>query len=391
MSIEKITPNEIDEFKADQLDEVEFLKAVNYLKRLADGFEDELLSRINSPQKFVKIDEDNIGELNLTAESIETNEKGEQSSSFDEPTQNEKLAIYKSNFELDNTDDEIKNAFEKSENEFDGKAKPKFQLDNSFAGFFDEDDDSSDNKDSSSKTTEKSNESSNDEDDFNELTEDEINGDTSIGTKEQEDTPPKNEDAKNNLVATKKINSPKELEDEFNVYHKSKSLPEKITDIVDDDNFGAESEKVFARLKENRAGVDLDDEIVSHTKTTKTDSTNYANIFANIYDFGGIKSCDRYASAKVTRTVINLKGLGLLELEKWKRLSDISEKTLTEFLELPSFTEFKKVQFAVGENDINKLIYDYQSIITKFISNGNTLLNMTENELQNELNSLQKK
>ena len=38
MSIEKITPNEIDNFLDSQNEQVEFLSALNFIKRLSSGF-----------------------------------------------------------------------------------------------------------------------------------------------------------------------------------------------------------------------------------------------------------------------------------------------------------------------------------------------------------------
>ena len=142
MSIEKITPNEIDNFLDSQNEQVEFLSALNFIKRLSSGFEDEILSRVNAQKKYVKIDENTIGELNLNLEHIEIQEKAKpEQVEIDMPTGNGKFSMYKNNFELDNTDDEIKNfGFKKKANsENQNGDKPKFQLSNDYSDFFDDD------------------------------------------------------------------------------------------------------------------------------------------------------------------------------------------------------------------------------------------------------------
>lgn len=438
MSIEKITPNEIDNFLDSQNEQVEFLSALNYIKRLSSGFEDEILSRVNAQKKYVKIDENTIGELNLNLEHIEIQEKTKpEEVEVNMPTENGKFSIYKNNFELDNTDDEIKNfGFKKKANsENQNGDKPKFQLSNDYSGFFDDDetltDDDLESLTDATPEDEVGRESEDvenivdtknlsDEDRFgsednsytqnNGIADDELYSafhndrkktynesaerniittrkttpaDEDIFTSKQNTgrTQTYNESAEQNIVSTKKINQTNTPVDEFNVYHKSVNYPKTSSDVVDADDtpFGEGEEKVVSTLIK-RPEQNAPDELLTKKKPIAEDIN-----FNDLKDFGGIKSKDRLTTACIKRRVVLLTGLGTLESVKWQKLASSSEKTLKQFRELPTFTEFKKVQFAIGETDTSKLISEYQTIVAKFISGGNDILNLSEDELKMEL------
>lgn len=438
MSIEKITPNEIDNFLDSQNEQVEFLSALNFIKRLSSGFEDEILSRVNAQKKYVKIDENTIGELNLNLEHIEIQEKAKpEQVEIDMPTGNGKFSMYKNNFELDNTDDEIKNfGFKKKANsENQNGDKPKFQLSNDYSDFFDDDetltDDDLDNLTEATPEDEVGGESEDvenivdtkklsDEDRFGSednsytkndgIADDELyspvrndrkkiyNESAGFGVITTKKTNPVdeyeftskqnekrtqsyNESAEQNIITTKKINQTNTPVDEFNIYHKSVNYPKTSSDVVDADDtpFGEGEEKVVSTLIK-RPEQNAPDELLTKKKPIAEDIN-----FNDLKDFGGIKSKDRLTTACIKRRVVLLTGLGTLESAKWQKLASSSEKTLKQFRELPTFTEFKKVQFAIGETDTSKLISEYQTIVAKFISGGNDILNLSEDELKMEL------
>lgn len=449
MSIEKITPNEIDNFLDSQNEQVEFLSALNFIKRLSSGFEDEILSRVNAQKKYVKIDENTIGELNLNLEHIEIQEKAKpEEVEVNMPTENGKFSIYKNNFELDNTDDEIKNfGFKKKANsENQNGDKPKFQLSNDYSDFFDDDetltDDDLDNLTEATpedESTEGNESIENTKDADDNATKNKFTSDTESYTKNNdirdtesftentdiadefyspvhnerkkiynesagfgvittkktnpvdEDeftskqntkrTQSYNEGAEQNIVTTKKINQTNTPVDEFNIYHKSVNYPKTSSDVVDADDtpFGEGEEKVVSTLIK-RPEQNAPDELLTKKKPIAEDIN-----FNDLKDFGGIKSKDRLTTACIKRRVVLLTGLGTLESAKWQKLANSSEKTLKQFRELPTFTEFKKVQFAIGETDASKIISEYQTIVAKFISGGNDILNLSEDELKMEL------
>lgn len=403
MSIEKITPNEIDNFLDSQNEQVEFLSALNFIKRLSSGFEDEILSRVNAQKKYVKIDENTIGELNLNLEHIEIQEKAKpEQVEIDMPTGNGKFSMYKNNFELDNTDDEIKNfGFKKKANsENQNGDKPKFQLSNDYSDFFDDDetltDDDLDNLTEATPEDEVGGESEDVENivDTKKLSGDRFGSEDNSYTKndgiadDELYSPVRNdrkkiynESAEQNIVTTKKINQTNTPVDEFNIYHKSVNYPKTSSDVVDADDtpFGEGEEKVVSTLIK-RPEQNAPDELLTKKKPIAEDIN-----FNDLKDFGGIKSKDRLTTACIKRRVVLLTGLGTLESAKWQKLASSSEKTLKQFRELPTFTEFKKVQFAIGETDTSKLISEYQTIVAKFISGGNDILNLSEDELKMEL------
>ena len=449
MSIEKITPNEIDDFLDSQNEQVEFLSALNFIKRLSSGFEDEILSRVNAQKKYVKIDENTIGELNLNLEHIEIQEKAKpEQAEIDMPTGNGKFSIYKNNFKLDNTDDEIKNfGFKKKTNsENQNGDKPKFQLSNDYSDFFDDDetltDDDLDNLTEATPEDEVGGESEDVENivDTKKLSGDRFGNEDNSYTKnndirdaesftENSDiaddefyspvrndrkkiynesagfgvittkktnpvdeyeftskqnakrTQSYNESAEQNIVTTKKINQTNTPVDEFNIYHKSVNYPKTSSDVVDADDtpFGEGEEKVVSTLIK-RPEQNAPDELLTNKKPIAEDIN-----FNDLKDFGGIKSKDRLTTACIKRRVVLLTGLGTLESAKWQKLASSSEKTLKQFRELPTFTEFKKVQLAIGETDTSKIISEYQAIVAKFISGGNDILNLSEDELKMEL------
>lgn len=437
MSIEKITPNEIDNFLDSQNEQVEFLSALNFIKRLSSGFEDEILSRVNAQKKYVKIDENTIGELNLNLEHIEIQEKAKpEQVEIDMPTGNGKFSIYKNNFEIDNTDDEIKNfGFKKKANsENQNGDKPKFQLSNDYSDFFDDDetltDDDLDNLTEATPEDEVGGESEDVENivDTKKLSGDRFGSEDNSYTKNDgiaddelyspvrndrkkiynesagfgvittkktnpvdeyeftskqnaKRTQSYNERAEQNIATTKKINQTNTPVDEFNIYHKSVNYPKTSSDVVDADDtpFGEGEEKVVSTLIK-RPEPNAPDELLTKKKPIAEDIN-----FNDLKDFGGIKSKDRLTTACIKRRVVLLTGLGTLESAKWQKLASSSEKTLKQFRELPTFTEFKKVQFAIGETDTSKLISEYQTIVAKFISGGNNILNLSEDELKMEL------
>ena len=403
MSIEKITPNEIDNFLDSQNAQVEFLSAINFIKRLSSGFEDEILSRVNAQKKYVKIDDNTIGELNLNLEHIEIQEKAKpEQEEVNMPTGNGKFSIYKNNFELDNTDDEIKNCgFKKKANsENQNGDKPKFQLSNDYSDFFDDDetltDDDLDNLTEATPEDEVGGESEDVENivDTKKLSGDRFGSEDNSYTKndgiaDDELYPPLsndrkkiyNESAEQNIVTTKKINQTNTPVDEFNIYHKSVNYPKTSSDIVDADDtpFGEGEEKVVSTLIK-RPEQNSPDELLTNKKPIAEDIN-----FNDLKDFGGIKSKDRLTTACIKRRVVLLTGLGTLESAKWQKLASSSEKTLKQFNALPTFTEFKKVKLAIGETDTSKIISEYQAIVAKFISGGNDILNLSEDELKMEL------
>lgn len=403
MSIEKITPNEIDNFLDSQNEQVEFLSALNSIKRLSSGFEDEILSRVNAQKKYVKIDENTIGELNLNLEHIEIQEKAKpEQVEVNMPTGNGKFSMYKNNFELDNTDDEIKNfGFKKKTNsENQNGDKPKFQLSNDYSDFFDDDetltDDDLDNLTEATPEDEVGGESEVVESivDTKKLSGDRFGSEDNSYTKNDGIADGElysplsndrkkiyNESAEQNIVTTKKINQTNTPVDEFNIYHKSVNYPKTSSDVVDADDtpFGEGEEKVVSTLIK-RPEQNAPDELLTKKKPIAEDIN-----FNDLKDFDGIKSKDRLTTACIKRRVVLLTGLGTLESAKWQKLASSSEKTLKQFRELPTFTEFKKVQFAIGETDTSKLISEYQTIVAKFISGGNDILNLSEDELKMEL------
>lgn len=406
MSIEKITSNDIDNFFDNQNEQVEFLSALNYIKHLSSGFEDEILSRVNSQKKYVKIDENTIGELDLNLEHIEIQEKEKNEQEDDDvPTENGKFSIYKNNFELDNTDDAIKNFGFKKKNLAENKDgdKPKFQLSNDYSGFSDDDDETLTDDDLKSLTevtpedeiTEENESAGNDRNADDSVTEnifasddemytenqDTRNADTYTSRPNVERSQTYNESTAHNVITTKKFNQNNAPVDEFNVYHKSVKYPETLSDIVDADDtpFGEGKEKVVSTLIK-RPEQNASDDLLTKKKPVEENIN-----FNNLKDFGGINSKDRLTTACIKRRVILLTGLGTLESAKWQKLADSSEKTLKQFREFPTFAEFKKVQFAIGETDNNKIITEYQTMIAKFISDASDILNLSEDELKMEL------
>lgn len=62
MAVEKISDDDISNYVEKQNSQLLTIEAVSFLSQLSDGFEDELLSRKKSPDRFIMLDENTVGD-----------------------------------------------------------------------------------------------------------------------------------------------------------------------------------------------------------------------------------------------------------------------------------------------------------------------------------------
>ena len=389
MAIEKISAEDILGYKNRSTNEIKLMTANSYLSRLVFGFEDELLPFLNSPKRFISLDESTVGEVTtvkpLKRVNLANSELGDTKvAQTDDEKHNGRLDLYQKEIKEDydvrqeasTITDKVSGETQSTNLEGENNADT---LANEYNNYYSE---------------------------------------PTYIIDEDEMKNPDAVDEEVSLTDYLKFGNDKHLERNTDEYadeytEDTESLQEDYAKIYEDENeHNYDDEQNCQALGSNTESEDETGEQSSLYSSNKIQNFSGKQGFKDFgtagvgddfsYDYKDdneymvsnykdLNNNNKSASQiSIKRQVYDISNLGELDKNRWSKLNEVTKKTLNKFNSLPSFAEFKKVREAYDENDINDIVLDYQKLLVKYLNGGGEVLTESIETLKEELKNMSK-